>query len=569
MGDHVPDTRNPLLQKAIAAAAMVVAFTASTASWAARDFTPQAGTWVISEELNGKPGRGLAIDVQGNTFFMQVFGYENNGDATFYTATGQMQGDAVTAPLMRYQGGRSFGSEARDAVEDKSLGHVTVSFKNGLTGTIQFPNEPAVAIERFLVQSDEPSAINPRMQNGIRVVQLLVQRPQGDIAYDWRLDMLRNDDNSFHLYLSQPDSWRYDRVTYTTFQEMACQLVGTRARFSCTAIGKPPYINTNMSPEPVAGPWVDRMQIELVGYEVTGMVHMGDKQAGTSMPATGYNAGADAFGPQNGSDTTLWKTHVQQNYLQSHFSWGGATCAGCVPNKYLHTLMPINGTWVVEDELTGKPGRGLALDIQGSTAILQVYNYRADARPTFHMGSAAYLSKGTKPPTTAATIPMDEYAGGHSLGGAKQSARLRKHAGDAQLEFAYQRSDDKPLEEWMWWTAGQLQLPQEAPVRIRRLQLERPANFAEDMLGQWFLPVVQKTITLTRADGDTVTSADGLVVCTPVTNRKGVDASCGQPGENGAWVWHQFLSKPLMNRGGTMVRLRDRHGNAVGLGQLD
>ena len=40
------------------------------ASWAARHFTPQAGTWVISEELNGKPGRGLAIDVQGNTFFM-------------------------------------------------------------------------------------------------------------------------------------------------------------------------------------------------------------------------------------------------------------------------------------------------------------------------------------------------------------------------------------------------------------------------------------------------------------------------------------------------------------------
>ena len=82
---------------ALASAALLV----SAGAHAARDFTPQAGTWVISEELDGKPGRGLAIDVQGNTFFMQVFGYEKNGDATFYTATGTMDGDSVTAPLMR------------------------------------------------------------------------------------------------------------------------------------------------------------------------------------------------------------------------------------------------------------------------------------------------------------------------------------------------------------------------------------------------------------------------------------------------------------------------------------
>ncbi|MEG0973186.1 MAG: hypothetical protein RSF42_00640 [Comamonas sp.] len=60
-----------------------------------------------------------------------------------------------------------------------------------------------------------------------------------------------------------------------------------------------------------------------------------------------------------------------------------------------NTLMPVNGTWIVEDELNGKPGRGLALDIQGNTAILQVYNYRDNQQPTFHMGSAVYQSKGS------------------------------------------------------------------------------------------------------------------------------------------------------------------------------
>ena len=72
------------LHRSLGLAAVLVA--ALQPAWAARNFTPQAGTWIVSSELNGEPGRGLAIDVQGNTFFMQVFGYEKNGEATFFTA---------------------------------------------------------------------------------------------------------------------------------------------------------------------------------------------------------------------------------------------------------------------------------------------------------------------------------------------------------------------------------------------------------------------------------------------------------------------------------------------------
>jgi hypothetical protein len=178
-----------------------------------------------------------------------------------------------------------------------------------------------------------------------------------------------------------------------------------------------------------------------------------------------------------------------------------------------NTLMPVNGTWIVEDELNGKPGRGLALDIQGNTAILQVYNYRDNQQPTFHMGSAVYQSKGIDSMATVATISMDEYAGGRSIGGVQQPAQLRSHAGDAQLEFTFQGSDDKPTGEWLWWTVGTLQLPQETPVRIRWLQLDRPGNFTEGMLGQWYLPAARKMLTLTRAEGDVVTTADGSVIC--------------------------------------------------------
>ena len=83
--------------------------------FAARNFTPQAGTWIITSENNGQPGRGLAIDVQGNTLFLQVYGYEKNGDSTFYIAAGKMDGNRFSGPLTSYSGGQSFGSAARDA----------------------------------------------------------------------------------------------------------------------------------------------------------------------------------------------------------------------------------------------------------------------------------------------------------------------------------------------------------------------------------------------------------------------------------------------------------------------
>ena len=57
---------------------------AAVCCWtSAHAFVPSAGTWVVNDELNGKPGRGLAIDVQNHVLVMQMYAYEKNDQPTF------------------------------------------------------------------------------------------------------------------------------------------------------------------------------------------------------------------------------------------------------------------------------------------------------------------------------------------------------------------------------------------------------------------------------------------------------------------------------------------------------
>lgn len=123
---------------------------ASLVGWSlAHAFAPQAGTWVVTSEVNGKPGRGFGIDVQNTTLVMQMYAYESNGQPTFYLAVGEVADNKVSANLNKYQGGRYFGSGQRSGTESGSAGKVNIRFTSGTTGFIQFPNEGEVAISRF------------------------------------------------------------------------------------------------------------------------------------------------------------------------------------------------------------------------------------------------------------------------------------------------------------------------------------------------------------------------------------------------------------------------------------
>lgn len=131
-----------MFKQAIAAAALLGAGLAQA-------FMPQSGTWVVTSEVNGLPGRGLAMDAQNGTLVMQMYAYESNGQSSFYLASGPLSNDRFTGPLTRYSGGRYFGSGPRSGVEAGTPGNVSIRFTSGTTGFITFPGEPEVAISRF------------------------------------------------------------------------------------------------------------------------------------------------------------------------------------------------------------------------------------------------------------------------------------------------------------------------------------------------------------------------------------------------------------------------------------
>ena len=115
----------------------------------AHAFMPSNGTWVVTSELNGKPGRGLALDAQNGTLVMQMYAYEPSGQPSFYMTSGALTNNRFSAPLMRYTGGRYLGSGPMSGTEDRNMGQVSMRFTSGVSGFITLPGEQEVAISRF------------------------------------------------------------------------------------------------------------------------------------------------------------------------------------------------------------------------------------------------------------------------------------------------------------------------------------------------------------------------------------------------------------------------------------
>jgi hypothetical protein len=137
--------------------AALVVLALPISGYSATPITPESGTWLISSEFDGKPGRGFQIEVQKDIMDMYFYGYTSTGQGTFYLAAGKMDGNNFTGDLGTYSGGSAFGMPHQAANYDGSAGQVTLSFNSPTTGTITLPGESAKPITRYYFGYDEQS----------------------------------------------------------------------------------------------------------------------------------------------------------------------------------------------------------------------------------------------------------------------------------------------------------------------------------------------------------------------------------------------------------------------------
>ena len=549
---------------------VAVALACSTAtSWAAREFTPQAGLWMIPSEIDGKPGRGFSLDVQGNTAFLQIFNYEKSGAATFHTAVGKLDEQAsMTVPLQRFKGGRYFGGPAQDAVSDGSVGSVTVKFSDGLNGTVQFPGESEQPVARYLVPQKLPlwwtqlSNDPPSGKDGYVSLIWTATSPNGDRHF-WNVGFNQKADGKFSLGLSTPVGFQYSQ------QNFSCELNSDTQVFDCLATPS----NTNGdSPAPTM--MIKRLRFRTLGWDVVGEIQPA-LESTQRITLNGWNWGSFSC-----NDPT-WCNSPKKRSTRTfgQVSLGGETCITGSCSGYNHIMLqPTSGAWIIDDENTGKPGRGVFLDVQDNTLIVQTSDYLANGEPVFHMGVANLKSSATRLDPTTSEMSLLQYAGGRYFGGPAQSGNETANAGALKLRFAPQ-IDGKPTN----FDQGEIQLPNEEGFRrMRRLALESNSGGLDTMLGEYLLRWRTRNgrelrwMQLTHVENNIAQSQDGLFQCytgnSPTPNRMGC-AWLPTPSMAQEWTGSAGVIVTPFHRedasSDSLLRTRDRHGNWIGLGKVN
>ncbi len=93
-----------------------------------------------------------------------------------------------------------------------------------------------------------------------------------------------------------------------------------------------------------------------------------------------------------------------------------------------HAFTPQTGTWVVDAELNGKPGRGFGLDVQNSTLVIQMYAYEKSGAPTFYLGAGTLTDHKT-------SISLVQYKGGRYFGSGELVGTETAKTGAVAMRF--------------------------------------------------------------------------------------------------------------------------------------
>ena len=117
-----------------------------------------------------------------------------------------------------------------------------------------------------------------------------------------------------------------------------------------------------------------------------------------------------------------------------------------------NTITPQNGNWVVSSELSGKPGRGMGIDVQDGVFMMQLYNYNKDGSATFHMATGAVVDNKV-------VAPLKQYKDGPYFGGPAKNGSEAADAGNVEVEFTSR-------------TTATIKFPGESAKKMQRFNYE-------------------------------------------------------------------------------------------------
>lgn len=391
----------------------------------------QSGTWIVDSELNGLPGRGMAIDVQNQHLVMQVYNYNRAGQPTFHLASGPLDGLQFKGPLVQYRGGRFFGSGERVGREDQVAGEVRMRFVSSTSGFIQFPGESEVAMSRFrFYNAPEGFVFQPNSEED----WLAMEYDEKDNPLSaWHLGLVQAAGPELSLYVissakGERAMYKSDPCTYKTGGWIRCEVIfGEVMEEQKTAV-----FEIRRS--------VNGLDGNITRVAFPGLVR---KLRGNRNSFIDYAAAINY--------RLLYTKESQSRYAYA----------------------PEPGTWVISRELNGKPGRGMALDWQNGMVVMQVYNYEQNGDPSFHL-AVGKVSDSPPFETGVAdfTARLKRYEGGRYFGSGAVSGHEAADVGEVQLSFS------SPL-------TGRVKFPGESWVSMEKFQFGYGKSNPESLIGQW------------------------------------------------------------------------------------
>lgn len=406
---------------------------------------PQNGTWIISAELNGEPGRGMGIDVQNGTLFMQVYNYLSTGAPTFHTAVGKLEDNKVTAPLLFFKGGRYFGSGAIDGQQAGSAGDVEVTFTSRTTGTIKFPGETAVPMQRYDYEGTPANVFaDPALVDRWAIAELTTDNRPIRV---WWADIGTSDQVKLNYdWTGSTRAWPYSSSTQLTVHGFdgtltapifaACDYSGASRLFNCTG--------DSISAQGTKSSVTLALQRSLDQLSGTIQVANGDKRRIVGMRIT-----------RSGYKEVNGKTE-RAVYFPAHSA-------------------PESGTWVISSELNGKAGRGMTLDQQKPAnaaermVFMSVYDYVKSGDSTFHSAFGALDQ------ASSSDLELIQYKGGRYFGSSEKTATFLENSGKVE-----KHSYVSPV-------LGTVEFPGEDEVLNERYYFGIESDSVNSLVGSWAL----------------------------------------------------------------------------------